>query len=87
MEVDQEGVGDQEVAGVQLTEQINLEIATHHQYNAAPSGGWNHDREEHTQAREAPVIDLDIEFDIREDILRLKRRICEAAIQASGKDE
>eukprot|EP00972_Heterocapsa_arctica_P041418 6108293-Heterocapsa_arctica.AAC.1 len=71
MEVDQEGEGGQEPEDDHGTEQENLDFGDQHQYGAAPSGGWNHDLVDLTQNKEGPTIDLDADFDIREDMLRL----------------
>eukprot|EP00972_Heterocapsa_arctica_P068098 10055847-Heterocapsa_arctica.AAC.1 len=92
MEVDQEGEGGFEPEGDHGTEeeyanQENLDLANQHQYDAAPSGGWNHELVDLTQAKERPVIDLEVEFDIRGDILNLGLKIYEAILEASARDD
>eukprot|EP00972_Heterocapsa_arctica_P011066 1620225-Heterocapsa_arctica.AAC.1 len=87
MEVDQEGDGDQGPEDDHGTEQENLDFGNQHQNDDAPTGGWNHETANLTQAKECPTTDLVAEYDIREDILILGLRIYEAVVEASKKDE
>eukprot|EP00972_Heterocapsa_arctica_P018518 2735255-Heterocapsa_arctica.AAC.2 len=87
MEVDQEGVPDLEPEDDHGTEQANLAFDVQHQYDDPPPGGWNHDMVDLTQTNEGPVIDVDADFDIQEDMLRLGLRIYEAFIEASKKED
>eukprot|EP00972_Heterocapsa_arctica_P089831 13250557-Heterocapsa_arctica.AAC.1 len=67
MDVDQEGEVGQEPEDDHGTEQEHLDFADQHQYDAAPSGGWNHELMDLTQTKESPAMDGDGDFDIRED--------------------
>eukprot|EP00972_Heterocapsa_arctica_P101486 14955177-Heterocapsa_arctica.AAC.1 len=87
MEVDQEGDGGQVPGDDHGTEQENLDFGNQHQYDDAPSGGWNHETVSLTQTKEGPTIDLVADYDIREDMVRLGLRIYEAVVEASAKDE
>eukprot|EP00972_Heterocapsa_arctica_P082603 12171659-Heterocapsa_arctica.AAC.1 len=87
MEVDQEGAEAQEEEDVHGTDQENLDFADQHQYDAAPCGGWNHEVVDLTQTKEGPVIDLEVQLDIREEMLKLGLRLYTVTVEASRKDD
>eukprot|EP00972_Heterocapsa_arctica_P094270 13901413-Heterocapsa_arctica.AAC.1 len=90
MEVDQEGIEEVDQGDDPGTEQENLDYLNQQQYDAAPEGGWNHDAVEPVQTRGNPllldVIDLEVPFIIREEIVNLRHRALRVAATASGAD-
>eukprot|EP00972_Heterocapsa_arctica_P069349 10246655-Heterocapsa_arctica.AAC.1 len=87
MEVDQEGAENQDQGDVHGTDQENLDFADQQHYADILEGGWNHEVVDLTQAKEGPVIDLEVQLDVREEMLSLRLRIYQDTTEASRRDD